>query len=123
MSDEDTAYVLPEPTEFSVGSEGPGSMIGSISKDPAAVRTYMVDWRKWPFPPGLSVASAVWTIDADDKTLVIAAQSRVGMRSGVKVRGGVLGRDYSLACTMITTDPLSPPESDVRRIGIQIRLR
>ncbi len=123
MSDEDTFDVLPETTEFSVGQEGNGSMIGSVSKDPVATRTYTIDWRKWPFPPGLTIASTVWAIDADDKTLIIASQSRVGTRSSVKVKGGVLERSYSLACMMTTNDSSGSPEQDVRRIGIQIRLR
>lgn len=97
-------------------------MIRSFDMDPSAVRTFTVNWTRWPFPPGTRIASIVWTVPSDFKIL---QQSIIGYLANVKLYyvGPWREHDYIIECHMATTDPNSPPFADSRRVGIAIKPR
>lgn len=95
-------------------------MIASFRMDPTAVRTFTIDWTKWPFPSGTRIASATWTIPT---AFVLIAESVIGFKTNVKVRlrsTNSAPNDYEFACHMVSTDGSNPPAQDSRRIGVKV---
>lgn len=97
-------------------------MIASFDMDPRAVRTFTVDWTRWPFPSGTRIASIEWVVPPDFKIL---QQSVLGYLANVKLDyiGQWREHDYIVECHMTTNDPNVAPFQDSRRFGIGIKPR
>lgn len=99
------------------------TMIGSRLMDPDAVRTFTIDWARWPFPPGTRIASIAWTVPI---AFEVVEQSVFGTKANIKVRPTAAAQpltDYVIACRMTTNEQSAAPARDVRRIGVQLRPR
>lgn len=100
-------------------------MIGSVKKDPSAVRIYAVNWSQWTGWKRLSgrqIADVVWTITPNNNTLVKVDQSidQGGMKTLIKLKGGIPSQNYVIECHMTPVDSSSPPVQDSRRFEVSI---
>jgi hypothetical protein len=85
-----------------------------ILKDPSSQLTYSMDWSQW-LPEGdtLATASYVLQVRANDPAPLIRVSQGVqtGTVSYVELRGGQVGKLYTVTATIVTVDGLTDRRS------------
>jgi hypothetical protein len=93
-----------------------------ISKDPAAVLVYTLDWTEW-LPTGTTITNSsvtVSTIAADAAPLTKVSNGvSEGNKSYVELSGGTKGNLYTITTTVTTSDG----EIDRRRFRVKVEER
>lgn len=84
-----------------------------ILKDPAASRTYGIEWE---VESGDVVASAVWTVAPG---LIKGTEKIEGNTTKIVLSGGTLAQDYTVKCVMTTF----LGEVDARTFTVKVRSR
>lgn len=71
--------------------------LGTITKDPADIRTYSINWAAWLGTD--TISTATWTVPTG---LTSVSTSNTTTVSSIKLSGGTNGHDYTVACTVLT---------------------
>lgn len=71
--------------------------LGLLTKDPADIRTYTIDWSVWLGSD--TISTATWTLPS---ALTNVASTSTSTTSSIKLSGGSNGRVYNVACTVVT---------------------
>ena len=91
--------------------------IGTIAKDPNAVRSYVINWADWltglPIA-GETITTSVWTVPTG---ITKEDEDNTTTTTTIKLSGGTAGTNYVLA-NKITTTPSG--EIDERSITIKV---
>lgn len=87
-----------------------------LSKDPAAVLDYSVDWTDW-LVAGDSLASSSWAVEpVETGGVVVDSDSHAGPIATAWVSGGLAGREYRLTNNIVTADERTDERSIVLNV-------
>lgn len=71
--------------------------LGSITKDPADIRTYSIDWSAWLGTD--TISTSTFSVPTG---LTSVSTSNTTTVSSCKISGGTNGHDYTVSCTIVT---------------------
>jgi hypothetical protein len=83
------------------------------AKNPSAIIDYAVDWTTW-MAAGDSLATVTWTVPSG---ITKVSDTTDGAKCIIWLSGGTVGQNYTLTCSIVTTDG----RTDSRQIVIKVK--
>lgn len=99
---------------------------GLVTKDPADIKVYVVDWDTENLAVGATIVTSTWTITAvapgvADTALTKDSESLVtgNRKSQVRLLGGTVGQTYEIANKIVTSE--TPAQTKERSFRVLIQ--
>jgi hypothetical protein len=96
-----------------------------VTKDPADIKVYQVDWSTNNLAVGVTITTSTWTVTAiaPSQTDVALTKDQESVLTGnrttqVRLTAGTLGQTYEIANKIVTSE--SPPQTKERSFRVRV---